>query len=245
MVDDLRREVPAPTRRLGLRLALAGLAALLVAVPFTLLALLVRSRAGWLTRLDTGVAESLSTLMNGQSWLVRTMRVIGWLSEPFVLRAVALVIVVLLWRRGRRRVAIWLAVTMAVGGVLGVLLKLIVARARPELDAPVAAAGGYSFPSGHALNAMVFACCVLVLAHPRTGGPTRGYAWLGAVVFVLLVGFDRISLGVHYLSDVVAGYAVGAAVAVATVAAFRIWQREERVPAASTEAGLDPAEERQ
>lgn len=244
MVADQRRGAgERATVRLGLRLGLAGLAAFLVAVPFTLLAIQVRRSAGWVRDLDYGVATSLNTLMNEQTWLVWTMRVVGRVSEPWVLRVVALGAVIALLRRRQRRVAIWLTVTMATGGILGVLLKLVVARARPEFDAPVALASGYSFPSGHALNAMLFGCCVLVLLHPRTQGATRLLLWLGVAGFVLLVGFDRLSLGVHYVSDVVAGYVVGAATVLATLAAFALWQREEGVPAASSERGLDPQEE--
>jgi undecaprenyl-diphosphatase len=211
-------------------------------VPFTLLAVSGRRETGWLRTVDHAVADSLNSLMGGQEWLVLVMRVLGRVSEPWVLRAVALAGVIVLWRRGQRRVALWLAVTMAAGGLLGVALKLVVARARPEFDSPIALASGYSFPSGHALNAMVFGGCLLVLLHPRLSGAARGWLWLGTVAGVLLVGFDRISLGVHYLTDVVAGYVVGAATVLATVAAFALWQREEGVPAASSERGLDPQE---
>lgn len=243
MVAEQRRAADAAaTGRLGVRLGLAGLAAALAAVPFALLAVQVR-RQGWVYQRDLQVAADLNSMMNEQSWLVWTMRVFGRISEPWVLRAVALAGVIVLVRRGQRRVAIWLGVTMAIGGILSVLLKLVVARTRPEFDNPVAIAFGYSFPSGHALNAMVFGCCVLVLLHPRATGTGRVLLWAAAVAFVLLVGFNRITLGVHYLSDVLAGYVVGAATVLATVAAFAIWQREEGVPAADAERGLDPQEE--
>jgi undecaprenyl-diphosphatase len=62
-----------------------------------------------------------------------------------------------------------------------------------------------------------------------------------ALVIPALVGFSRVGLGVHYVSDVVAGWVFGLAWLAATVAAFRIWRRQKGEPAAPVEAGLDPA----
>jgi undecaprenyl-diphosphatase len=120
-----------------------------------------------------------------------------------------------------------------------VVLKVIVARARPEFTDPVTVAGGYSFPSGHALNSMLFAACLLVLVHPMTSGGRRAAVWCTGFAFVLLVGLNRISLGVHFLSDVLAGWVVALATLTATLAAFETWRREQGLPQATTETGLD------
>jgi undecaprenyl-diphosphatase len=235
-----------PTRaasRLGARFALAAVAVLLIAAPFTLLVVLVLSKAPALARIDLEVATGLHTVLIEQPLLADAMIIVGRLTEPWVLRAVTVLVAVGLWRRGRHRVAAWLVVTMAVGGVLGVVLKEIVARARPEFADPFTVAGGYSFPSGHALNSMLFACCLLVLAHPATSGPIRAGAWSAAVTLVLLVGFNRMSLGVHYLSDVLAGWVVALATLAGTLAAFETWRREEGLPADNPRTGLDQQED--
>ncbi len=226
--------------RLGWRLATGGVAAFLVAVPFTLLVVLVLAKATWLSRLDQGVADRTHGLIAKSPFLAEVLRLVGRGTEPWVLRAVALGIAIVLFRRGWRRVALWLVVTMAIGGVLGLVLKSLVARARPTFTDPFTVAGGYSFPSGHALNSLLFAGCLVVLWYPRLRGGARLAAWVATIAFTLLVGIDRIGLGVHYVSDVIAGWVVALATVLATVAAFAIWQREEGLTEASPKQGLDP-----
>ena len=206
--------------RIGVRLALGTAAAVLVAVPFTLLTVLVLAKSQGLARVDQNTADRLHTLMLDHPWLTTTMVWVGRITEPWLLRGVAVVVGVLLWRRGARRSAGWLVGTMAVAGLLSVVLKLLVSRTRPAFTDPVTVAGGYSFPSGHALNSMAFAACAVILLSPALAGRSRALLVASAVGFVLLVGFDRVSLGVHYVSDVLAGWTVGLATALATAAAF-------------------------
>ena len=102
---------------------------------------------------------------------------------------------------------------MTVGGILAAVLKLLVGRDRPELLDPVAQAAGYSFPSGHADNAAL--ACRRVPAGPaavRPGAPGCGSAlWTAAIVIPLVTGLCRIGLGVHWTSDVLAGWLLGIA----------------------------------
>jgi membrane-associated phospholipid phosphatase len=104
--------------------------------------------------------------------------------------------------------------------VLGGVLKQVFARSRPEWPEAITVLTGYSFPSGHALNSMLAAGCVIVLVGPRLGPVARRWLWVACGAFVLLVGFDRVALGVHYLSDVLAGWSLALAVLFATLAAF-------------------------
>jgi membrane-associated phospholipid phosphatase len=99
-------------------------------------------------------------------------------------------------------------------------VKTIVDRARPHLVDPVAVAAGKSFPSGHAQAATVgFGILLLVLlpAVPRT---RRIWVWLAAAAGVAAIGFARIALGVHYLSDVLGAVLIGSAWLLAMTAAF-------------------------
>ena len=230
---------PVPPR-LAVRLGQAAAAAAGFAVPVVLLFLLVRSANPAVADFDADAHETLRGAAVSRPWLADTMEVVAIVTHPWVLRVAALVCAVLLWRRGERRVAVWLGVTFAIAGALSAGLKVLVARARPAFDDPIAHAGGYSFPSGHALAAMVAAGCAVVLLHPRLRGGARAALWLAAGAFVLLVGLNRVVLGVHYLTDVVAGWIVGLATVVSTVVAFAVWRREEGLPAASPAEGLDP-----
>jgi membrane-associated phospholipid phosphatase len=229
-----------PQRSLTGRLALGGLAALAVAVPFTLLVLLVLSKWSPLASLDARVADDLNTFARERSWLVDLLRTLSKVLDPWVFRALVVGVAGWLWTRGARRLAIWAVTTMAIGGVLGVVLKLLVTRARPAFDQPVAHASGYSFPSGHAVNSFLGVGVLILVFLPVLSPAGRRLAYgLGAFV-VLLTGFDRVALGVHYVSDVVAGWIVALACLVGTAGAFEIWRREHgRLPSAPS-AGVDP-----
>ncbi|MFN0282492.1 MAG: phosphatase PAP2 family protein [Kineosporiaceae bacterium] len=227
-------------RRLGVRLALGALAAVLLAVPFSLLTVLVLGRSEGLERADRAVADAFHARVAPRPWLAETFDVLSVVTHPNTWRVVAAVVAVVLWRRGRRRLVAWLVVTMTVGGLLGPLLKEVVARARPAFDDPVATAGGYSFPSGHALNSMLFAAVVLVLGHPVLRGGRRVALWVGAVAIVVVTAVDRLALGVHFASDVLAGWVVALATVSATTAAFATWRTGEGLPPASADTGLEP-----
>jgi undecaprenyl-diphosphatase len=129
---------------------------------------------------------------------------------------------------------------MAIGGVLGVVLKLIVERSRPAFPEPVATAGGYSFPSGHALNSMLCVLILILVFLPVLSRAGRIVAYVVGGLAVLLTGYDRIALGVHYVSDVLAGWAVALACVAGTSAAFEIWRREHGRPASDVDEGVDP-----
>ena len=146
---------------------------------------------------------------------------------------------------GGRRLAMWAATTVVVGSVLGFALKLIVGRARPALPDPVDEAIGYSFPSGHALNSFVILGVLVLLALPLVRRGWRPFIWAGAAAAVALVGFARVALGVHYVSDVVSGWLIGAGLIAVTVAAFETWRRPEPRPAAEVLGkGVDPTASR-
>jgi membrane-associated phospholipid phosphatase len=237
---DARPPGRAPKRGLGARLALGAGAAAVVAVPFTLLMLLVLSEWEPLDRLDREVADSLNDVARSESGLVEVLDIGEVAFSPWVFRIVVLAVAVWLWRRGAKRLAAWAVVTIAIGGVLGVVLKLLVDRARPSFPEPVAHASGYSFPSGHALNSALAVGVLLLVFLPVLTRVGRAVAYtLGAAV-VLLTGYDRVALGVHYVSDVLAGWVVALACLVGTGAGFEIWRREHgRRPSTPTE-GIEP-----
>lgn len=130
-----------------------------------------------------------------------------------------------LWRRQARYWMLTLVLAVPPGMLLNVLLKHSYQRARPSFDAPLLTLPTYSFPSGHALAATVFygvlACYLWTCAQSTA---QRAGVALGAVLMVGLVAFSRLYLGVHYLTDVVAGVAEGLgwlAVCVTAVSSLR------------------------
>jgi membrane-associated phospholipid phosphatase len=215
---------PARVRRLGLRAALAVAGVLIAAVPVTLLAVLVRSKSPGLRSVDDTVAIAAHRFVVDKPALDQALGVGSVVLHPRVMWAVAGVTAIVLWQRGKRRWAVWAVVTMVVGGGLDTPLKELVARARPVFDVPIATAPGYSFPSGHALNAMLVGAGAVVLGWQGTRGRpgARAALFAGATALVVITGLDRIGLGVHYTSDVVGGWLIGLATVCVTTAAFHL-----------------------
>ena len=235
-----RREARAPKHGLAGRLALGAAAAALVAIPFTLLLLLVESEWEPLEELDRGVADRLNNVARADSGLVDVLKTGSNVFSPWVFRFVVLAVAIWLWQRGARRLAAWAVVTMAIGGVLGVVLKLLVDRARPSFPEPVTTASGYSFPSGHALNSFLAVGVLLLVFLPVLSRAGRAVAFTVGAVVVLLTGYDRVALGVHYVSDVVAGWVVALACLAGTSAAFEIWRREQGRRPSPVSEGVEP-----
>lgn len=217
-------------RNLTVRLAVAAVATLALGVPFLLLAVLVREKWGPLVDLDTTVARELNAVAVRSGWLVDAMEGVSVVLGPWVLRPAVTVLAIVLLARGRRRLGWWVLVTLWVGAFLGVVLKLIVDRTRPELAEAVASAGGKSFPSGHALGATIAVGLLALVLGSLLSRRGRVLLWTGAVLAVLLVCFSRIALGVHYLSDVTAGVVLGVAWLALTAAAFHAWRRDVGLP---------------
>jgi undecaprenyl-diphosphatase len=110
------------------------------------------------------------------------------------------------WWRG----LLWLSITMVGALVLNTTLKLAFARTRPEPFFGTLP-HSYSFPSGHSLFSFCFygVLAGLIMARIRSRW-LRVLTWSAAAIMVLLIGISRIYLGVHYPSDVIAGYLAGA-----------------------------------
>jgi membrane-associated phospholipid phosphatase len=225
------------------RLGLGALAGFLVAVPLTLLAFAVR--VGWdpVRDVDRGVADGLHREVAREPGAVAALNAIAVGFDPWVFRAAVVLLVVVLLVRGAHRLAWWAAITMTAGSVLGFVLKLVMARARPSFEDPAATAPGFSFPSGHALNSAVAVLVFLLVLLPALPGVrTRVAAWVTGATIVFVTGFDRVALGVHYVSDVLAGWLVAVALVAATAAAFETWRRDVGRPPHDPIEGVDPEE---
>jgi membrane-associated phospholipid phosphatase len=143
----------------------------------------------------------------GLTW---TLVLISRVGGPSVLMMLGAILTAIFvghrWWRG----AVVLLVAMVGAGFLDTALKLAFHRARPAPYFGYALPESYSFPSGHALFAFCFFTAGAALLTPRLQHPAlRWLVWAVAASLVLAIGFSRIYLGVHYPSDVLAGYAVG------------------------------------
>lgn len=160
-----------------------------------------------LLRFDLSVDQHLhDTALRHAAW-TGSMRTISAVLEPTVLRVVLAGVVVWLWWRGARIAAVWATACGVVQAALEVGIKEAVARPRPALPHPVAVATDWAFPSGHAMTAATVLPLLVAMAWPRLRRPAaRVLAATVAGGLVLLVSWTRIGLGVHWPSDVLAGW---------------------------------------
>lgn len=196
---------PGVATGLALTLALGGI--VLGGLVLAVLAYLVRS-SDRLVELDESVAQwgfdHASDLSDDALTLVTT------LGETWfvIVAAIVLVVAEALRRRPVRWVAAYLAIVILGQNVLTRTIKELADRVRPDLN-PIAETLGPSFPSGHAATAATFyaaAALVLGRGRPRL---TRAILAGGAVAIAVAVAGSRVLLDVHWLSDVVAGLALG------------------------------------
>jgi membrane-associated phospholipid phosphatase len=225
----------------GLRLTLIVVAGFLVVVPFGLA--LVAVTDGWapLRRLDLHVADNLNRQAIGSPGLVSFLKLVSNVFSPHSFEVVAVVVGVWLWARHSPRLGLWLALTVVLTDPLDTLVKNAVGRSRPHFDHPVDTLTSYSFPSGHALGSITGVGALLLVVLPSLHRVWRRVAVALGVAIVALVGYARIGLGVHYVSDVLGGWVLGAAWLAATTAAFRVWRRDLSKPTRPLKAGLEPA----
>jgi undecaprenyl-diphosphatase len=188
-------------------------------------------------RFDTKVSRMLLT--RRVAWLTTTMHGVSDFGGALLLAAV----IVLLGLAARRYAGSWvplmvLSAALVGAVVLGDVVKPLVARARPPYAASVGV-NGYTFPSGHATQSIaVYGGLAYVAAGWLRTWSAKVAAWTIAVVVVLLIGFSRIYLGLHWVTDVLGGYALGAvwlaAVLVTTSAIQGAWRRHH-LPATVTQ----------
>ncbi len=134
------------------------------------------------------------------------------LGNPVTLTAFVVIAGAWLVLQGRRRIAAWLVIATVGGSLVSSLLKVVVGRSRPDFESVFLEPVSKSFPSGHALNTTVvlgsitIALVVSATSRHSVAVPAGATA---AVLVALAVGLSRPVLGVHFVSDVLAGWALG------------------------------------
>jgi undecaprenyl-diphosphatase len=136
------------------------------------------------------------------------MRAVSFLgSSQFLTVASILAIVLFAWRKWGREAKLF-ALTMIGASTLNITLKLAFKRPRPVPFFNLTAPESYSFPSGHSLASFCFfAGLAAILSGRIKQKRPRTIMWTIAIVMFLLIGLSRIYLGVHYTTDVIAGFA--------------------------------------
>jgi undecaprenyl-diphosphatase len=187
----------------------ALVAASLAGAAFVVLLVLVVARWSPLIRLDRRIALSLNERFVDQPGVVHLLRIVSAVGSPAVFNSLAGVLAILLLLRRMPRLAVWLIVAVPIAGLANLGVKAAVHRPRPVLPHHLASARGWSFPSGHAVGATVGVGALVLLVSVFTAVAVWRVCLGVGVAIVALVGFSRVGLGVHYLSDVVGGVLFG------------------------------------
>jgi membrane-associated phospholipid phosphatase len=160
----------------------------------------------WLWWVDIDATAPLHDYARSHPGWLQLWDVLCTVFGPDGFRVIGLVVVVFAVMRRARRVALFVFVCIGVSELVSLTAKYLASRPRPA--AAMVHEVTSSFPSGHATAAMAGVLTLLVVTSLVLGRVPTYAVVLGAVV-VLGVGFGRVALGVHYPSDVVAGWALG------------------------------------
>ncbi|WP_210586236.1 phosphatase PAP2 family protein [Streptomyces sp. GESEQ-35] len=200
-----------------------------LAASSVLLLVLVAAEWGPLIALDGDIARTTHRWAVDGPGTTQAFRILtDWVWDPWTMRILcAAVVVWLMWRHAAWWTALWLAVTVALGTLVQQSLKAAVGRTRPVWPDPVDSAHYAAFPSGHAMTATVVCGLLLWLLHRYGPGRTLWRTAVAvAVISVAGVGLTRVWLGVHWASDVVGGWLLGATLVALAVMAHRRWVPE-------------------
>lgn len=174
------------------------------------------------------VDEGVLLLVNGTAspQLDAVMAGLTHLGGAWAVALITVGLALVLWQKRLRRMAALLAATVGGAATINILLKAFFQRDRPELWERIVTENSYSFPSGHAMASSALALGLMVIFWP-----TR-WRWLVVgigCIYMVVIGFTRLYLGVHYPTDVIAGWLVSAAWAtvVAVTLQYPRWTKPE------------------
>lgn len=189
----------------------------------------------WLAGFDAWALEPMHRLGAAHPAWVTAWDVFCTVLGPNAIRVVVLVVIVVELFRRNVRIAIFLVISVELSALVIGIAKILADRPRPATA--LVAAHGTSFPSGHALGAMVVVLALLTVALPVVRPSYRGWLVALGVVLVVGLGVGRVVLNVHHPSDVIAGWALGYAYFVACL----LIVPPRRNPACRITAGEAPA----
>ncbi len=176
-------------------------------------------------------APALDTILSPLRWITQ----LGSTWAIFAVAALAFGFAAAIgpWRHGLAG-----ALTILAASIGNSFLKITMARERPDLLEPIIVEHGFSFPSGHsALSMVAYGVLAVLVGRSRLPRPVRTAAIVGLGILVGLIGISRVWLGVHYPTDVIAGWVAGGVVVLAFAALSR---RASPAPAAGA-VDADPA----
>lgn len=185
--------------------------------------------------IDRAILRGLRTGANsaipvGPTWLADPMIEVTALGSVTVLTLITIFAVGYLVAIRKYPTALFVAMAVVGGALWSSVLKALFFRSRPDIVSHLVHVSSASFPSGHAMNsAIVYLTLATLLARSQDGVRVRIYLLTVAIVLTMLVGISRVYLGVHWPSDVIARWSVGALWAVLCSLAGKYLQQLRRI----------------
>jgi len=185
--------------------------------------------AGHFRSFDIVVSNALNLQLSvSPDWLILLMQGISWIGGGLQRYIIVAILAVVLWRVWGWGSALAMGLTTLIAAFTSDVMKHFFARIRPDLVAQLDPITSPAFPSGHANNAAVVYILFIMLV-PQARHPLWQAA---AAAMILLTGLSRIMLGVHWPTDVIGGWMLGASYALmaGAIIAYRQHQREGKFP---------------
>ncbi|MBV9045239.1 MAG: phosphatase PAP2 family protein [Alphaproteobacteria bacterium] len=231
-MNDLRHVIASLRSHVEITLLTLWIA--LAAAAWSFLALASELQEGELTSYDRWLMQALREpglphVPVGPPWLIDTMRDFTSLGSVAVLLLLTTIVAVALLIYRQRAQAAVLAAAVVMANVSNSLLQLFYGRARPDFIVQGVLPPSHSFPSGHsAMATAAYFLLAMILASYETRRTARVFAFGVAAFLAILIGFSRVYLGVHWPSDVLAGWTLGGIWALLGALALRFARRSAR-----------------
>lgn len=215
-------------RRISLRPALA--AALELSLGLALSASLLWAFAGLSEEVLEGESAGFDRAVllwvanSAPDWLSGPMQAVTSLGYFRVVLPLAAVLALVLYQMGSRASAAFILLSTVGGILLNTTLKTVFRRERPTIVESGYESSFFSFPSGHATVAICFYGALVILAAARFGGAARWILLILGALWALLMGLSRVYLGVHFPTDILAGYLAALLWLACVWLALRLWR---------------------
>lgn len=175
--------------------------------------------------LDSSLDSFMSSIRN--PLLDTIFRVITYTGEAASVIIIMIVIVALFLYFKKYKEAALLTIYMLCVWLLNETLKDLIARPRMDISLHLVKATGFSMPSGHSMNFMAFILLSLYFLWVYSRNKNKNIVLTIIILtYAILVGLSRIYLHVHYFSDVITGWSIGASCAVIAVVVYRLWIKD-------------------
>lgn len=187
------------------------LASLIVLIPFIIIVILGQIATGWLNQIDFNIGSIFHSIRTAE----RTQVAIGitTLADFWAQTAFTIIVMLLLLSVKKWKASLWFGLMVLIGAeFINSFAKDVFQRVRPDYVENLIVQGGHAFPSGHSMGSMIILGGIIFLVHRYYSKQTalKIMVTLICALFIFLIGCSRIYLGVHYPSDVLGGFSLGA-----------------------------------